>query len=180
MVARLLWPVLPKLRTHAINITNALNKPSVTSVSETYLKQIIYINSIYPKIKEGDFIKDVAIKVADERDTEFAEALQNLGANRNVARIITHLKNAASATAREIEMATNLKQPEVSIAMRTMRANGWVTERDVRGDGKGRPYKIYVLRSSIDEIIRYYEEEKKQEAARTMGAIQRLKELSSA
>jgi predicted transcriptional regulator len=85
-----------------------------------------------------------------------------------------------SATAREIEMATNLKQPEVSIAMRTMRANDWVTERDVRGDGKGRPYKIYVLRSSIDEIIRYYEEEKNQEAARTMGAIQRLKELSSA
>jgi predicted transcriptional regulator len=134
----------------------------------------------HPKIKEGDFIRDIIIQVADEKDIEFAEALQSLGANRNVARIITYLKNVTSAPSREIEMATDLRQPEVSIAMRTLRANGWITERDVRGDGKGRPYKVYALRTSIDEIIRHYEDEKNQENARTVGAIQRLKELSSA
>ena len=38
-----------------------------------------------------------------------------------------------------------------------------------RRDGKGRPQKIYALRSNIDEIIGYYEAEKSQEAAQTMG-----------
>ncbi len=40
--------------------------------------------------------------------------------------------------------------------------------------------KIYSLQTSIDEIIGHYEEQKNQEAARTVEAIQRLKDLSSA
>jgi predicted transcriptional regulator len=40
--------------------------------------------------------------------------------------------------------------------------------------------KIDALKSTIDEIINYYEVEKNQESAQAMGAIQRLKELSSA
>ncbi len=77
-------------------------------------------------------------------------------------------------------MATGLRQPEVSIAMRTLREMGWITEQEIKGDGKGRPQKIYALRSTIDEILKYYETEKSQESARTMVVIQRLKELSSA
>jgi len=73
-----------------------------------------------------------------------------------------------------------MRQPEVSIAMRTLRERGWVAEREIKRDGKGRPMKIYALKSTIDEIIGYYESTKNQEAAQTMGAIQRLKELSSA
>jgi predicted transcriptional regulator len=73
-----------------------------------------------------------------------------------------------------------MRQPEVSIAMRTLRERGWVAEHEIKGDGKGRPLKIYALRSTIDEIIGYYEAEKSQEAAQTIEAIQRLKELSSA
>jgi len=73
-----------------------------------------------------------------------------------------------------------MRQPEVSIAMQTMRAMNWVTEHDVKGDGKGRPMKYYALRSTIDEIIGYYEAKKSQETAQTMEAIQRLKELSFA
>ena len=46
--------------------------------------------------------------------------------------------------------------------------------------GKGRPQKIYALRATIEEIIKYYEAEKNQESTRTIEAIQRLKELSSA
>jgi predicted transcriptional regulator len=131
-------------------------------------------------MQEGKRIIEVSVRVADERDEEFAEGLQSLGVRKNVARIITYLKNVESASSQDIELAADMRQPEVSIAMRTLRENGWVAERDVRGEGKGRPLKIYSLRTSIDEIIRYYEEQKNQEAAKTMGAIQRLKDLSSA
>lgn len=96
-----------------------------------------------------------------------------------MAGLITYLVNTNEATSREIEMGTNLRQPEVSIAMRTLRQNNWVTERDVKAEGKGRPMKVYKLKVPIEKIIQQYEDEKNKEAAKTMQAIKRLKELSS-
>jgi predicted transcriptional regulator len=40
--------------------------------------------------------------------------------------------------------------------------------------------RIYALSATIEEIIGHFEAEKSQESARTIEAIQRLKELSSA
>jgi predicted transcriptional regulator len=118
--------------------------------------------------------------VADEKDWEFINGLQGMGVNRNVAKLITYLKDVEEVSSRDIEMATDLRQPEVSIAMRTLRSMGWLSERDVKGSGKGRPSKIYALRSTIEEIIEHFEAEKNQESTRTIEAIQRLKELRSA
>ena len=117
--------------------------------------------------------------MADEKDWEFINGLQGLGINRNVAKLITYLKDVDEGSSRDIEIATDLRQPEVSIAMRTLRTMGWLSEHDVKSPGKGRPMKIYALRTTIDEIIEHYEAEKTQESGRTIVAIQRLKELSS-
>jgi len=135
---------------------------------------------IVVKAQEGRVIKDITIRIADEKDFEFIRGLQNLGMNRNVASLVTYLKDVTEGSSRDIEIATGMRQPEVSIAMQTMRAMNWVAEHEVKGDGKGRPMKFYALRSTIDEIIGYYEAKKSQEAAQTMEAIQRLKELSFA
>jgi predicted transcriptional regulator len=118
--------------------------------------------------------------VLDDKDLEFIDTLRSLKVPRNVATLITYLANTSEAATREIEIATRLRQPEVSIAMRTLRQNKWIDERDVKAAGKGRPTKVYKLSIPIQEIIRHYEEEKNSEAAKTMQAIQRLKELSSA
>ena len=135
---------------------------------------------IVVKAQEGRIIKDITIRIADEMDFEFIQGLQNLGMNRNVASMITYLKDVTEGSSRDIEIATGMRQPEVSIAMQTMRAMNWVAEHEIKGEGKGRPLKIYALRSTIDEIIGYYEAKKSQETAQTMEAIQRLKELSFA
>jgi len=118
--------------------------------------------------------------VLDDKDLEFIDTLRSLEVPRNVATLITYLANANEVTSREIEIGTSLRQPEVSIAMRTLRLNKWIDEREVKSEGKGRPMKVYKLRVSIQEIIQHYEEEKNNEAARTTQAVQRLKELSSA
>ncbi len=127
----------------------------------------------------GSVIRNITINVADEKDSEFVQGLQSLGITRTVASLITYLQDMKERSSRDIEMATGLRQPEVSMAMRILREMGWVTEHEIRGNGKGRPQKIYAMRSTIDEIIKYYEIEKSRESARTMEAIQRLKELSS-
>jgi predicted transcriptional regulator len=132
---------------------------------------------IVVKSTGGSIIKDVTIKVADEKDFEFIHGLESLGTNRNVAGLITYLKEVKEGSSRDIETATGLRQPEVSIAMRTMREMNWVAEHDIRGEGKGRPMKIYKLSVHIEEIIKHYEEEKNSEAAQNMKSIQRLKEM---
>ena len=96
---------------------------------------------------------------------------------RNVAKLITYLSNVDEATSREIEIGSNLRQPEVSIAMRTLRNINWIEERNVKVDGKGRPMKVYKLSVPIGDIIKHYEDVKNSEAARSMQAIQRLKDI---
>jgi predicted transcriptional regulator len=113
----------------------------------------------------------------DERDLEFIEALRNLRVPRNVATLITYLANANEATSREIEVGTNLRQPEVSIAMRSLRQNKWVEEREIKAEGKGRPMKVYKLNVPLESIITFYEEEANRESAHAMVSIQRLREL---
>ncbi|MGC9514258.1 ArsR family transcriptional regulator [Methanocrinis sp.] len=122
-------------------------------------------------------MKESTVKVLDDKDLEFAETLRSLGVQRNVAILITYLANVDEASSRDIEMGSNLRQPEVSIAMRALRENNWVSEKEVRRGGKGRPMKVYSLLTPIDEIIKHFEEEKQQESAQTMESIQKLKEL---
>ena len=143
-----------------------------------FKRNYLYDNAQFVSVG-GIIIREAIFKVADEKDLEFVNGLQGLGVNRNVANLITYLKDIEEGSSRDIEMATGMRQPEVSIAMRTLRSMGWLSEHDVKSPGKGRPMKIYALRATIDEIIAHYEAEKKQESAQTIEAIQRLKELSS-
>ena len=135
---------------------------------------------IFVKNVGGSNIRDVTIKVADKKDLEFMLGLETLGMKRIVACVITFLKDQNERSSRDIEVATGLRQPEVSIAMQNLRERNWLTEHEIKSSGKGRPLKIYALQATIDEIINYYEAEKAQESTQTMVAIQKLKELSSA
>ena len=138
----------------------------------------IYNKNIYKE--RGIIMKQSTVKVLDEKDLDIIDALRSVNVPRNVATLITFLANMDEASSsREIEMATNLRQPEVSIAMRTLRNNNWVEEREVKTEGKGRPMKIYTLSVPIEEIIKHYEDMKNSETARNMQAIQRLKEITA-
>ena len=74
-------------------------------------------------------------------------------------------------------MATDLRQPEVSIAMRTLRQNNWANERNIKAEGKGRPTKIYTLSVPVEEIIKHYEDVKNSESIQAMESIQKLREM---
>ena len=135
---------------------------------------------IFVKSIGGSIIRNVTIKVADKEDLLFMLGLESLGMKRTLACVITFLKDQKERSSRDIETATGLRQPEVSIAMQTLRERNWLTEHEIKSSGKGRPLKIYALRATIDEIINYCEAEKSRESARFSEAIQKLKELSSA
>ena len=155
-----------------------MHRESIRNLDGFVLKKIfIYYHHMYKS--GGIIIKQTTVRVLDDKDMEFIMALRNLRVPRSVATLITFLANANEATSREIEVGTGMRQPEVSIGMRGLRQNNWIEEHEVKREGKGRPTKVYKLSVSLDEIVRHYEEQKSEEAAQTMQAIQRLKEIAA-
>ncbi len=119
-----------------------------------------------------------AADIKVERD-EFASILMKVGLKRNVAKVLTYLAGVAEATSREIEIGSDLRQPEVSIAMREIRKLDWIVERDEKNPGKGRPYRIYKLNQSLPEIVQYLESENAKESERVMKQIEKLRSLKT-
>jgi len=122
-------------------------------------------------------MSDMLFKTFDPKDDEFAKMLMELGIKKNVARVLTYMKNHTEVTSRDLELGSGLRQPEVSLAMRELKELGWVSEREKKKPGKGRPYKVYTLERPVKEIIEELEEKKRKETQQAMENIQRLKEL---
>jgi len=148
-----------------------------TASNELFSTKLIYMLSFVMRLVTAlNSIAASDLKI--ERD-EFASILMKVGLKRNVAKVLTYLSGVTEATSREIEMGSDLRQPEVSIAMREIRKLDWIEERDEKNPGKGRPYRIYRLNKSLPEIIDFLEKEKSEESERIMRQIEKLKSLKS-
>jgi predicted transcriptional regulator len=104
-------------------------------------------------------MKEIRINQFDDQDYQNVEMLRSLGINRNMAHVIVYMANQKESRGKEIEIATGLRQPQVSHAMKKIRALSWIDEKyskKVKGS-KGRPYKIYNLNISIYNILDYYQ-----------------------
>ena len=117
------------------------------------------------------------VSVFDERDFEFIEILRNFNIPRNIALTLVYLSNVEEATSQDLEIGSGLRQPEVSIAMRELKRLGWIDEREVKKEGKGRPTNIYKLTVTMPEIVVRLEKQTVQEAQRTVENIEKLKKL---
>ena len=144
---------------------------------ELFSTKLIYMLSLVMRLVTALNIS-AASDLKVERD-EFASILMKVGLKRNVAKVLTYLAGVAEATSREIEIGSDLRQPEVSIAMREIRKLDWIVERDEKNPGKGRPYRIYRLNKSLPEIVEFLEQEKSKESERIMRQIEKLKSLKS-
>ncbi len=124
-------------------------------------------------------MKSLTIRQLDEKDEEIADALISLGMSRNVARILSYLQNKNEVTSVELEREAGLRQPEVSIAMRDLEEREWISEREEKKPGKGRPYKIYSLKVGFNKIIAELEKQQKKAVDEMQKNIKRLKGLGS-
>jgi predicted transcriptional regulator len=110
-----------------------------------------------------------------DKEEEFANLLIEIGTKRNVAKVLVFLANTPIASSRDIERGTDLRQPEVSIAMRHLTDQNWITSRESKAESKGRPVKIYELARPIQEIMDSIEKEKKKEANSQLALIEKLR-----
>ncbi len=122
-------------------------------------------------------MKSLDIKQLDEKDEEIADALISLGMSRNAAITLAYLHNVKSAKSLDLERGANLRQPEVSIATKQLMERDWITEREEKKPGKGRPFKIYSLKIGFNDIVAQLENKQKTAVNEERAKIKRLKEL---
>jgi predicted transcriptional regulator len=121
-------------------------------------------------------MKSIVRKQLDKKGEEIADVLTSLGISRPIAKILSYLKDLREATSVELERVTGLHQPEVSNAMKDLKKRNWISEREEKKPGKGRPYKIYSLKTDFKEIIAYFEKQKMKEFNEIQSDIKRLKD----
>src|SRR5208337_4258739 len=116
-----------------------------------------------------------SVQYFTDKEEEFADLLIEIGMKKNVATVLVFLASTSEATSRAIERGTDLRQPEVSIAMRYLIDQNWISSRESKAESKGRPMKVYELAKPITEIMDNIEKEKKKEANNKLALIKKLR-----
>ncbi len=120
-------------------------------------------------------MKPLTMRQFDEKKEEIADALISLGLSRTVARALSYLQGSNEVTSVELERDAGLRQPEVSIVMRDLKERGWISEREEKKPGKGRPYKVYLLKVGFNEIVAELEKQQRRAADEARLKIEQLK-----
>jgi predicted transcriptional regulator len=118
----------------------------------------------------------VLLRHFTDKEEEFASLLIEIGTKKNVAKVLVFLANTPEATSRAIERGTDMRQPEVSIAMKYLMNQDWIKSCEIPSENKGRPSKVYELAKSITEIMKCIENEKKIEANNQLALVKKLRE----
>ncbi|UCE91000.1 MAG: ArsR family transcriptional regulator [Methanobacteriota archaeon] len=113
-----------------------------------------------------------------KKDEVLVELLMRTGLSKNMAKTLVYLRKKEETTSVEIESATGLRQPEVSIAMQDLRRRKWVTKRDIKKEGKGRPVHSNKLAIPFDKIVEILESEERKRIEGIEANIKQLKELA--
>ena len=113
----------------------------------------------------------------NSQDEKIIKVFTELGMPRNLAKTLMYISQTEECRSAEIEHGADLRQPEVSVAMQQLRKRGWISRRDLKKKGKGRPVHIYKLRSSIDKIVSTFEKEKTKEIDHIKNDLAQLKAL---
>lgn len=111
-----------------------------------------------------------------EEEEVFVNLLIESGTKKTVAKLIVFLANVPEATSRDLERGTELRQSEVSLALKYLVARGWIKIRDKSSENKGRPQKVYERAVPMTKIIEFIEEEKKKEAKNQLALVGKLRE----
>lgn len=112
-----------------------------------------------------------------DREEKIIELLSEAGLNKNIARVVVFLSKAGEAISSEIERTTDLRQPEVSLAMKELKEWGWIKERELKKKGKGRPLKSYKLTLDFKERVKELVDNKRKELKRAEDDLKELEQF---
>lgn len=111
-------------------------------------------------------------------DNDVIDKLIFTGMSKNLAKTLVFLSKRDETTSVQVEKATGLRQPEVSLAMQELRRRGWVTKRDIKKEGKGRPVHAYRLSKSLSRIVSTIKNQENKKIERIVKNMNELRSLT--
>ncbi len=92
-------------------------------------------------------------QVFSDLDEEISGIFAEIGLKKNTARVLAILLKDIDLTSREIERWADLRQPEVSFAIKDLMGRQWIGVSRNLGSKKGRPIQVYRLAVPVEGII---------------------------
>ena len=122
-------------------------------------------------------MKTETVSYFTEKEVQTAELLASLGVPKNQAIVLVYLSQQPAATSRAIERGTDLRQPEVSVAMGALEKRGWVEYKESKSESKGRPVKVYRMKKEWSEVVAAVGKEIKKRHESETAALKRLEDV---
>jgi predicted transcriptional regulator len=81
------------------------------------------------------------------------EMLENIGVSTNVAYVLVSLHEGGNLSSKELQLASGLRQPEISVAMKELLNEEMVRCEAQNEGGRGRPSHRYCLNGGLFAVI---------------------------
>jgi predicted transcriptional regulator len=118
------------------------------------------------------------IHLFSDKEEEFVSLLVRIGTKQTIAKTLVLLARLKTATSREIENGADLRQSEVSVAVKYLSEKGWIENRESVTPTKGRPIKIWTLKAPVRNILDAISREKQDELDSRLLMIRRVRSLA--
>jgi len=122
-------------------------------------------------------MKQKNVYTLDNDERKAIQLFVNLGMPKNLAKTLLFISQIDECRCSDIERSTDMRQPEVSVAMQELRRRGWVKKHNLKKEGKGRPVHLYKPTTQLSEILTIFEQEKITEIENVHKDILSLKNL---
>lgn len=123
-------------------------------------------------------MKEETVLYLSDKEEEFVSILTKVGTRKNVAKVLIFLANTAKATQRMIERGVDLRQPEVSIALKYMAEQGWVKSTEIQSERLGRPIKQVSLALPLRQILASIEKRAKERADSQVALARKMRSFA--
>ena len=90
-------------------------------------------------------MKQKNVYMLDNDDGAAIQLFVKLGMPKNLAKTLLYVSRFDECKCADVEQATDMRQPEVSVAMQELRRRGWVTKQDLKQKGKAGPFISIML-----------------------------------
>ena len=130
-----------------------------------------YFSGVAGKMKQKN------VYMLDKDDDKAVQLFVKLGMPKNLAKTLLYISQFDECKCADVEQGTDMRQPEVSVAMQELRNRGWAEKRDLKKKGKGRPIHIYRPTMDLFKILKSFEQEKLKEIEYVKNDISKLKNI---
>jgi len=113
----------------------------------------------------------------NEDDDKVIQLFVKLGMPKNLAKTLLFVSQFDECRRVDVEQGTDMRQPEVSVAMQELRRRDWIKKRDLKKKAKGRPVHIYRPIVDLSEILKTFELERLKEVETVKNDISELKNI---